>query len=142
MYDEYKTWAEEVLARIAAKMEKVSVRSADKIPYTTKDGVHDDWSGDDRIGWWTNGFWGGMMWQMYELTGRERYKEIAESVERKHRAAVSACRMAVWANRGSFVSSLAQYRSGRFIMQSMIAQPRRSGPLSPRSFHARINCPA
>ncbi len=83
MNEEYSVWARDVLARVAEKMEKVSVRSADKIPYTTKDGVHDDWSGDDKIGWWTNGFWGGMMWQMYELTGQERYKAIAEDVERK-----------------------------------------------------------
>lgn len=83
MHEEDKIWARNVLARITEKMEKVSVRSADKIPYTTENGVHDDWSGDDKIGWWTNGFWGGMMWQMYELTGQERYKAVAESVERK-----------------------------------------------------------
>lgn len=62
-------WAEELLGRTAGKLEKVSERSAAKIPYTTVQGVHDDRTAD--IGWWTNGFWGGMMWQMYTLTGEE-----------------------------------------------------------------------
>ena len=76
-------WAEETLAKVVAKMEKVTVRSAEKIPYTTVDGVHDDWSDENKIGWWTNGFWGGLMWQMYAYTGNEFYKEIAEKTEKK-----------------------------------------------------------
>lgn len=76
-------WAQETLERVSHKLEKVSERSKDKIPYTTVNGIHDDWSGGDKIGWWTNGFWGGMMWQMYALTGKEFYKEIAENNEKK-----------------------------------------------------------
>ncbi len=82
------TWVQETLDRVAHKMEKVSERSKEKIPYTTVNGVHDDWSGE-KIGWWTNGFWGGMMWQLYALTGKESYKEIAEDNERK----LDACLM-------------------------------------------------
>ncbi len=76
-------WAKETLERVSHKLEKVSERSKDKIPYTTVDGIHDDWSGREKIGWWTNGFWGGMMWQMYALTGKEFYKEIAQDNEKK-----------------------------------------------------------
>ncbi len=76
-------WAQETLERTAHKLEKVSQRSADKIPYTTANGVHDDKSGDKEIGWWTNGFWGGMMWQLYNLTGKEAYKDIALINEKK-----------------------------------------------------------
>ncbi len=76
-------WAQETLERVSHKLEKVSEKSKDKIPYTTVNGIHDDWSGGDKIGWWTNGFWGGMMWQMYALTGKEFYKEIAENNEKK-----------------------------------------------------------
>lgn len=81
--EQQQKWAEETLARLEKKMDLVSDRSADKIPYAAIDGVHDDWSGDDRIGWWTNGFWGGMMWQLYTLTGKEKYREIAEKTEKK-----------------------------------------------------------
>lgn len=81
--EEQRAWAQETLRRTAAKLEKVSRRSAHKIPYTTVNGVHDDRSGPDQIGWWTNGFWGGMMWQLYKLTGEESYRAIAEENERK-----------------------------------------------------------
>ena len=62
---------------MARKLEKVAERSKDKIPYTTVHGVHDDKSGEKgKIGWWTKRFsGGGMMWQMYGLTGKEIYKE-------------------------------------------------------------------
>ena len=85
MYLEEKdlVWAQETLERTAHKLEKVAQRSAEKIPYTTVDGVHDDKSGDKEIGWWTNGFWGGIMWQMYTFTGKEIYRNIAEQNENK-----------------------------------------------------------
>lgn len=83
-------WVNDVIARLTAKMELVSERSRDKIPYTTLNGVHDDRatvnpSGDDADGicWWTNGFWGGMLWLMYHETGQEKYKEIAQISEAK-----------------------------------------------------------
>lgn len=82
MSREQKEWVCQTLERTAAKLEKTVVRSAEKIPYTTVNGVHDDRSGE-QIGWWTNGFWGGMMWQMYVLTGNASYRRIAERSEEK-----------------------------------------------------------
>lgn len=76
-------WVEEILGKVSRKMEKVSARSAHKIPYTTVNGIHDDKSNDRENGWWTNGFWGGLMWQMYALTGMESYKSIALENEEK-----------------------------------------------------------
>jgi Glycosyl Hydrolase Family 88. len=85
-----QAWLNEVIGKITAKMERVSERSAAKIPYTTIDGTHDDRSacnpsGDaaDGINWWTNGFWGGMMWLMHHETGDDKYKEIARQSEQK-----------------------------------------------------------
>lgn len=80
---EEKNWVIELLNQIEQKMENVSKRSAHKIPYTTKDGVHDDRSDAKDICWWTNGFWGGLMWQLYEFSGKEFYKEIALETEEK-----------------------------------------------------------
>ncbi|MGN1147350.1 MAG: glycoside hydrolase family 88 protein, partial [Lachnospiraceae bacterium] len=51
-------------------------------PYTTVDGVFDDLT-DKCINWWTNGFWGGEMWQLYHATKDSLYREIAEECERK-----------------------------------------------------------
>ena len=58
-------WAAETMEKIKMKMKPVTERSRGKIPYTTVDGVFDDRSGSRDISWWTNGFWGGMMW-IYE----------------------------------------------------------------------------
>lgn len=74
-------WANEVAEKIKKKEQNVAKRSRDKIPYTTVDGVFDDWRKKD-ICWWTNGFWSGMMWQLYHATGDDLYKEIAEMNEK------------------------------------------------------------
>ncbi len=81
MMDERK-WAEGVSARIKEKMRTVAARSRGKIPFTTVDGVFDDWT-EKNICWWTNGFWGGEMWQLYHATGEGVYRENALMVEEK-----------------------------------------------------------
>lgn len=73
-------WIETICKKIEKKMAVVSERSKDKIPYSTKEGVHDDRNLDD-ISWWTNGFWGGMLWMLYKQTGDEKYKNIANISE-------------------------------------------------------------
>lgn len=78
-----KVWVEQTIEKIKAKMYAVTERNKDKIPYTTKDGVFDDRSGPDEINWWTNGFWGGIMWQMYSLTKEELYQDAACRTEEK-----------------------------------------------------------
>lgn len=89
--DEYKIWAEALLARVREKMEWVSEKNKEKIPYTTdENGNYDDrsdsgkkWNPDDGLNWWTNGFWGGIMWLLYQDTGEEKYAETARKSERK-----------------------------------------------------------
>lgn len=83
-------WLQEVMGKITDKMDWVSDKSKDKIPYTTIDGIHDDRATsnptgtvDNGINWWTNGFWGGMLWQMYHTTGQEKYKVYANALENK-----------------------------------------------------------
>ena len=83
-----KEWLDQVYGKIETKMEWVSEKSKDKIPYLTINGVHDDrsdlskkWNENDGLNWWTNGFWGGMMWQLYKATGEEIYRENAEETE-------------------------------------------------------------
>ncbi len=86
-----KLWAEEVLTKVREKMEWVSEKNKDKIPYTTdENGSYDDradssrdWNMDDGLNWWTNGFWGGMMWLLYQDTKEEKYAVIAKKSEQK-----------------------------------------------------------
>ncbi|MBP5185057.1 MAG: glycoside hydrolase family 88 protein, partial [Lachnospiraceae bacterium] len=69
-------FARDVADKIKLKMREVAGRSGEKIPYTAANGVFDDQT-QKNICWWTNGFWGGMMWQLFNATGEELFKEKA-----------------------------------------------------------------
>lgn len=75
-----KQYMQQIWDKIDKKMQKVSVRSYDKFPYTSVDGVHNDLK-RSWLDWWTNGFWGGMMWILYAQTGNEQYKKTAIHAE-------------------------------------------------------------
>ena len=67
-------WINEVWEKIEHKLGKVAVRSRNKLPYSSTKGVHTE---KEPLGWWTNGFWGAMMWLMYSETQNEEYKKTA-----------------------------------------------------------------
>ncbi|MBQ8294964.1 MAG: glycoside hydrolase family 88 protein [Clostridia bacterium] len=73
---ENQQWVEETWNKLDKKLSKVTLRSKNKLPYSTVNGGHDNRAETD-IGWWTNGFWGGLNWLMYVGTGKEIYKETA-----------------------------------------------------------------
>lgn len=77
-----QTWAPQIAEKIKKKMLPVATRNIHKVPYTTSDGVYNDMTEKD-ITWWTNGFWGGIMWQLYHATGEEIYKTNALELEEK-----------------------------------------------------------
>ena len=81
-----RNWTE-IADKIIRKEEKVAARNKGKIPYTAKDHVFDDRSDKKDICWWTNGFYGGMMWQLYNATGNELFKECAVKLEEQMDAA-------------------------------------------------------
>ena len=77
---ENKSWVDEIFAKLDKKLSRTAVKSRNIIPYTTKDGQHNDKS--EYIHAWTNGFWGGLMWLMYEATKNEDYKLTAIESEK------------------------------------------------------------
>lgn len=87
----YEEWADTIIEKIRKKMEWCSEKNKDKIPYRTDEsGNYDDrsdvtieWRPDDGLNWWTNGFWGGILWLLYQDTGEERYARIARVSEEK-----------------------------------------------------------
>ena len=86
-------WLDSVYDKLLLKMKAECERVGTKIPYTTgEDGKYHDitetmWGktpdGGESVGFWTNGFWPGMLWQMYEATGDEAYKAAAVGVEER-----------------------------------------------------------
>ncbi|MBQ8002132.1 MAG: glycoside hydrolase family 88 protein [Clostridia bacterium] len=62
----------EIWNKLDKKLSGTAVKSFDKIPYTTINGVHDNKAQTD-ITWWTNGFWPALMLLMYNTTGKEVY---------------------------------------------------------------------
>ena len=62
----------ETWEKLDKKLSRTAVSSYDKIPYTTVNGVHDDYKIKD-ISWWTNGFWPALMILMYSATKKEQY---------------------------------------------------------------------
>lgn len=78
--EQNKQWIDETWQKLDRKLSTVAVKSRDKLPYTTVNGIHDDRSGQNCT-WWTNGFWGGTMWLMYHATGNEDYRLTAQHSE-------------------------------------------------------------
>ena len=84
-----RSWVKNVSLKILDKMDWVSDKNKNKLPYTTgPDGSYDDrstagLSTGQNCSWWTNGFWGGMMWQMYHRTLRQKYLQYAVTCEEK-----------------------------------------------------------
>ncbi len=73
-----REWIDSTWEKIDKKLQKVAVRSRNKLPYTVdENGVHNDFS-KDKIWWWTNGFFGGMMWLMYQETKNDTYMDTAK----------------------------------------------------------------
>ena len=79
IFSENREWAKGVLERIDAKMSRVTLRSRSKLPDgVDKNGIHVN----RDVTWWTNGFWGGLNWLLYNATGREDYLLTARESER------------------------------------------------------------
>lgn len=79
-------WAEQMKAKMKKKMHFSAEKAAQVnfIPYSTENG---EWK-ESRIGWWTNGFWGASMWQMYQMTKDKFYRDAAVRAEEMMDAAL------------------------------------------------------
>ena len=74
-------WLEGVYDKLLVKMKAECARVGTNIPYSPgEDGMYHD---TEDITSWTNGFWPGMLWQMYHATGDEAYRAAAEGVEER-----------------------------------------------------------
>jgi unsaturated chondroitin disaccharide hydrolase len=78
-----REWAEGIFEKLNAKLKAECLRMGDIIPYIPRNGRYEDLSTGSGIYWWTNGFWPGMLWQMYHATKDEAYRKTAEVIEKR-----------------------------------------------------------
>lgn len=78
--EETTQWAKQVFKKIDEKLTAEATRLGGKIPYipSAETGLYEEDLGTSDPVWWTNGFWSGMMWQMYHATEKDIYKNTAE----------------------------------------------------------------
>ena len=78
LLDDNRAWAEDMIKKIDAKMQHVTLRSRNKLP----DGVDENGIHVEKTPtWWVNGFWGGLNWLLYHHTGNEEYFKTAKRSE-------------------------------------------------------------
>ncbi|MFR6672271.1 glycoside hydrolase family 88 protein [Enterococcus avium] len=78
--EETTQWAKKIFKKIDEKLTVEAKRLGGKIPYipSAETGLYEEDLGTSDPVWWTNGFWSGLMWQMYHATEKELYKKTAE----------------------------------------------------------------
>lgn len=75
-------WAEAVWEKLQAKLEAECERLGSMMPYISVNGAYTD-MGKTELTAWTNGFYSGMLWQMYHATRKECYKKAAIGIEER-----------------------------------------------------------
>lgn len=90
MVGRYQTEFETYLDKCVDKLKWVSERNRNGIPYyVLEDGKYNNMdnaytkSTTGDVSWWTNGFFAGMLWQLYNYTREEKYREWARIQEVK-----------------------------------------------------------
>ena len=79
LLSENLTWAKETFEKIEKKMSAVTLRSRNILP----DGVDENGFHVNRhYSWWTNGFWGGLNYMLYEHTKKEDYLLTGKAQEK------------------------------------------------------------
>lgn len=75
-------WTADLYKKLRDKFSAECDRIGPAIPYIAENGKYEDF-GTGRPEWWTNGFWPGLLWLMYEAEGDAKYKNAAREVEDK-----------------------------------------------------------
>ncbi len=88
--DSDKAWLEATLNDAYKKFSKTVARVRGNIIYSTNNGKYDD-VGAQYSNAWTDGFYPGILWMMYEKTGDHHYSVYAQRIEDK---------LADWLNNG------------------------------------------
>jgi len=77
------SWINEVIKKTEEKIISTACRVGDELIFSTyDDGKYVEHNSKD-LGWWTNGFWPGLLWLIYRETKDENIRAIAQSAGKK-----------------------------------------------------------
>ena len=77
-------WVDTIWQKVERKLSRTAPSVGDGLfPYTTTDGKFTNPYDKELPYWWTDGFWVGILWKMYEATGNSMYQEYANRLEDK-----------------------------------------------------------
>lgn len=79
----YQNQIEAMYEKIRVKIKAEHNRIQDKIPYISAGGKYLDDKAEKNTYWWTNGFWCGILWQMFRSENDITYRQTAEVIENK-----------------------------------------------------------
>ncbi|MFC6169318.1 glycoside hydrolase family 88 protein [Loigolactobacillus jiayinensis] len=72
-------WLEKMTTKVAAE----SKRLAGATPYMPYDGHYSDVVAERGADWWANGFWSGLLWQLFHYTKQPSFKQTALLQEKR-----------------------------------------------------------
>lgn len=76
-------WIVGLFNKLSVKMGSQNERIGSLIPHILENNHYKELDSPDGISWWANGFWPGMLWQMYNATKEEAYKQTAEKIQQR-----------------------------------------------------------
>ncbi len=74
-FADLKPKLEETLSFVISKIDQMLPTFTDKFP--SHNSVNNVYQAEGNTGGWNTGFWTGILWHAYELTGDEKYKNVA-----------------------------------------------------------------
>lgn len=81
---ELREWTSDVWGKVEKKLAWTASAVGDRFfPYTTENGKFVNPYDQELPEWWTDGFWVGILWKMYEVTQNAMYRQYAEKLEEK-----------------------------------------------------------
>lgn len=83
MSQETIVWLEDTYEKLVAKMAAMRERVGSGLPFFVHENSYTEMQMQDKDSYWTNGFWPGMLWQMYNATKEDSYRKVAEQAEER-----------------------------------------------------------